>query len=333
MAKVAKLIINHRYTTLSQSRLIKGEIIPFDIFIKRYKDFVIIIEAGTFLDESLYFKLSHHLKLYISNHDLQLLREYSPTDETFDAEENYDPIAEALLIKEKSAACEQIEERVTVVYSTVSKLMESIFVDGNESLPLGALRCCAEEIVDTFSTKLNLLPIILKLMPDEYSTHHHSVNVAYFATILGIMVKFKDQDLFDLTFSALLHDIGKMRIDTSILDKPYSLDEDEFESIKHHSQMGCDILEKNGIEDYAILSGILHHHERLDGSGYPDGVRGKVIPQNSRIIGVCDVFDALTTTRTFRDNYSSFEALLIMKREMHKQFDERLIDLFIELHR
>ena len=71
----------------------------------------------------------------------------------------------------------------------------------------------------------------------------------------------------------------------------------------------------------------------MDGSGYPEQLVGKIIPKNARIIGLCDVFDALTTKRTFRPNYTSFEALIVMKREMNRQFDENYIDAFIQMLR
>lgn len=337
MAKVVRLIINDQYLPLKTDKFVKGEVVPFDVYIKRYNDFVIIIEAGTLLNEALYNKLLQQERIYIVNHDVKKLKSYFSHSAVISLDEektnNLDPLSAALAIKEKSSAINEIEKRLFFVYSTVSELMGSIFESGNEKLPLDALSGCVNEIVNVLSYKSHVLPIILKILPDTYSTHNHSTNVAYFATILGIMLKMDNEELIDLSFSALLHDIGKLRIDESILEKSSSLDDDEFESIKHHSQMGCEILEDNGIENQTILKGIRHHHERLDGSGYPDGLRGKLIPQNARIIGVCDVFDALTTNRTFRENYTSFEALLLMKREMHMQLDEKLVDMFIQLHR
>lgn len=125
--------------------------------------------------------------------------------------------------------------------------------------------------------------------------------------------------------------ISVMHIDPILLAKPEQLDEDEYKIIKRHSQMGYTILEMNKIDDKDIVGGILFHHEKLDGTGYPQGLRGKVIPKFARIIGMCDVFDALTTHRTYRQNYSSYEALLLIKQEMREQFDEVYTDTFIRL--
>ncbi len=337
MAKVGRIVINHNFTPVKVDSFVKGEIVAFDIYIKRYNDFVIIIQAGTVLDESLYEKLSQHTEVYISNQDLTKFKAYKSLDETIylddSSDKKKDVLAAALTIKEKSSAISGIDDRLFFVYSTVSDLMESIFESGNEKLPLDALSSCVNEIVHLFQTKENVLPLILKMIPNEYSTHNHSTDVAYFAAMIGSIMKMKNQELIDLTFTALLHDIGKLRIDDTILEKTSFLEEEEFESVKHHSQMGYEILKQNGIDNQTILKGVRHHHERLDGSGYPDGLKGKIIPKNARIIGVCDAFDALTTNRTFRANYTSFEALLLMKRQMHTQFDEKFVDIFIQLHR
>lgn len=333
MTKVVRIVINHQYTPIKPDMLVKGEIVPFDIFIKRYNNFVIIIESGTLLDEGLLEKLSLHPEIYISKSDSSTFKTYSSFNHTINLDEERDPLLAALTLKEKSSLITDMEERLFFVYSTVSDLMEFIFESGNEKLPIDALTSCVNEMVDLFQTKENALPRILKIIPHEYSTHNHSTNVAYFAAIIGNMMKMKNQELFDLIFAALMHDIGKLRIDETILGKRTSLEEDEFESVKLHSQLGREILKQNGIDNETILKGVKHHHERLDGSGYPDGLRGKIIPRNARIIGVCDVFDALTTNRTFRDNYSSFEALQLMKYEMYKQFDETFVDIFIQLHR
>jgi len=168
-------------------------------------------------------------------------------------------------------------------------------------------------------------------MPEEYTIHNHSNNVAFFSAIIGNKLKMSQEELIDLTYAALVHDIGKVRIDSMILEKPSALAENEFELVKEHSQIGYDILVKNGIVNQMILKAVKHHHERLDGSGYPDGLRGKMIPKAARIIGMCDTFDALTTKRTFRKSYTSFESLLLMKRDMHTQFDESFIDIFTQL--
>jgi len=337
MAKVVKIIINHEYNPISVDMLMKGEVIPFDVYIKRYNDFAIIIESGTPLDESLMEKLMKHETMYIKHHDSNKLSDYISHHNSITllnhSEKVADPISEALNIAEKNGHIGVLKRKLFFVYSTTAELTRYLFEKGDENLHRNALYACVREIVDTLNTNINVMPIILKFMPETYTTHNHSTNVAFFVTIIGNKLKMSQEELIDLTYAGLLHDIGKIRIDSVILDKPSTLKEDEFETVKQHSLAGYEILVKNGIINQIILKGVKHHHERLDGSGYPEHLRDKTIPMVARIIGMCDTFDALTTKRTFRKNYTSFEALLMMKRDMSTQFDESLVDILIQMLR
>jgi len=337
MAKIAKIIINHQYNPISVDMLIKGEVIPFDVYIKRYNDFVIIIEADTVCDESLMSTLMKHETMYIDHHDSDKLSDYISHHNSITllnhSEKVEDPIYEALKIAERNGHIGVLKRKLFYVYSTTAELTRYLFEKGDENLHRDALYACVREIVDTLNTDVNVMPIILKFMPETYTTHNHSTNVAFFVTIIGNKLKMNQEELIDLTYAGLLHDIGKIRIDSVILDKPSTLKEDEFETVKQHSLAGYEILVKNGIINQTVLKGVLHHHERLDGSGYPDQLIGNTIPKPARIIGMCDAFDALTTNRTYRKSYTSFEALLLIKRDMHTQFDERLVDILIQMLR
>ncbi|MDD5716518.1 MAG: HD domain-containing protein [Sulfuricurvum sp.] len=338
MAKVVRKMIDNTYMSIKPDILVVGNAVPFDIYIKRFNDFVIIVEAGTRIDEELYAKIQQNALIYIANSESHQLKEYLDlhTDGVrlieLDTPDEPDIVADALKLKGAVADIIDLEKKVALVYSTTAKLMERIFLESKEKLPREALYVCVHEIAQLARTKTNILPFIIKLMPDVYTTHHHSVNVAFYTAILGNMTYIVQEELTDLTYAGLMHDIGKLRIDQKLLDKPSSLEKNEFELIKQHSQNSYVILTENGIVKQNILKGVLFHHERMDGSGYPQQIHGKMIPKMARIIGVCDVFDALTMKRTFRESYSSFEALLKMKREMTMQLDESLINLFIQLY-
>ncbi len=337
MRKIAKIIIDINYKPINIDTLVKGEIIPFDIYIKRYNDFVVIIEANTVLDETLMAILIKHETVYTNRYDSYKLNGYTSLNNSITLLKHSntieDPISNALMIKEEIAHIEVLKQKLSFIYSTTAKLIQYFFDKRDEKLHSDAVYACVGEIVDTLNTDENVMSIILKIIPKEYTTHHHSTNVAFFVAIIGNKLKMNRQELFDLTYSGLLHDIGKMRIDSKTLEKPSTLKENEFETIKQHSLAGYDILVKNGIINQTILKGVMHHHESLDGTGYPDQLKGKTIPRSARIIGMCDAFDALTTKRTFRKSYTSFEALLLMKRNMSAQFDEKLVDILIQMLR
>ena len=225
------------------------------------------------------------------------------------------------------------EKKLSALYTTVSNAMQTIFDKGNEKISFDALRLSLTELTDDVNLNAEMFPILLKLFPHEYTTHHHSTNVAFLAMILAKSLDLSQEEIVDVGLTGLLHDIGKVRIDNQLLLKPSRLQEDEYETVKHHSQYGYSILKDNGVENQKILNGVHFHHERLDGSGYPKGLHEKLIPKYAKIIGICDAFDALTTKRTFRNYYTSYEALLVMKQEMATQFDHSYINIFIQLLR
>ncbi|MCZ6766873.1 MAG: HD domain-containing protein [bacterium] len=137
-------------------------------------------------------------------------------------------------------------------------------------------------------------------------------------------------DIRDIAFGAVLHDIGKLIIYERILNKPGTLDKEEWEVLKKHPEVGAAIIENMEFLSGAIAH-VKHHHEKWDGSGYPDGLEGDDIPLGARIISVADSFDAMTTDRSYRKALTWKEA----KAELHTysgtQFDPEVADSFIAL--
>lgn len=338
MKRIVRRVINHKYHPYAPDMLKQGDRIPFDIFIKRYDDYVIIIEAGTVLDPELHEKILLHDTIYVLAGDVFKMKEYVGENQNENLQQNIDEelesaIAEALQLNHSVALIDSLERRVRHVYKTAYNLMEKILEKGDEKVRKDAIHACAAEIVKIANSSTNIMPIFLKMTPNEYSTHHHSTNVSFFATMLSKKLGMSHDEMIEIAFAGLMHDIGKIRVDKALLQKPARLDDNEYEVVQQHSEFGYAILELNHVTNAHILDGVRYHHERLDGSGYPKGLKGKTIPKFGRIIGMCDVFDALTTDRTFRKAYSSFEALVLMKKEMSMHFMEEYIDTFIRILR
>ncbi len=192
----------------------------------------------------------------------------------------------------------------------------------------------SEKLIDDIMNDLYLSDInsirLLKSFKsyDEY-TFNHSVNVlvlsAVFASKLGI---FSKKELKSIAIGAFLHDIGKMKIDKQLLNKKEKLAMDEFQKMKRHPQLGYEII-KNLLKDNSIVQQIvLFHHEKYDNEGYY-GLPYETLPVFSKIVSICDVFDALTSTRPYRGSITPAKAINLILNLADKQFDYNLINSFI----
>ena len=152
---------------------------------------------------------------------------------------------------------------------------------------------------------------ITEELKDPY-TRGHSQNVALYSEEIGKALGLEEREIKTLSMAALLHDIGKLGVPDWLLLKPSPLSEDEFNLIKLHTVLGEKILSRiEGFEEVARI--VRYHHEKVDGSGYPDGLKGDEIPLLSRIISVADIYDALTSDRPYRGALPPHKALSIMK--------------------
>lgn len=164
-------------------------------------------------------------------------------------------------------------------------------------------------------------------MKDEY-TFGHSARVAHYSKILGQELGLSDSALEELEMAALFHDIGKIGVPDNVLNKPTRLDENEFKIMKSHPENSGQIL--NELEFFKSLApGARHHHERYDGRGYPDGLKGENIPLAARVILIADTFDAMTSTRPYRKGLAYEIAYSELREFAGTQFDPVLVEKFI----
>jgi HD-GYP domain-containing protein (c-di-GMP phosphodiesterase class II) len=149
---------------------------------------------------------------------------------------------------------------------------------------------------------------------------------------MGVRLGLSEIDLGILRISATFHDIGKIGVPDHILLKPGRLDESETAAMQRHSAMGEDIVISTEIEGaFEAAHTIRHHHERYDGAGYPDGLAGEDIPLCSRIIGIADSYDAMSTTRAYHTAKKHAEIMRVLHEETGGKHDPRLFDIFREI--
>lgn len=164
----------------------------------------------------------------------------------------------------------------------------------------------------------------------DFYTWEHSKNVAFYTNIICEALRISEEEKLEIHLAAILHDVGKIGIDDSILNKPDKLTVEEYEEIKKHSIIGEKIT--MNIEYFEGLSDIIRsHHERWDGNGYPDGLKDDEIPLASQIIAIADTFDALTSDRIYRKSISQNSAVEILISEKGKQFNPELVDIFTDI--
>lgn len=171
--------------------------------------------------------------------------------------------------------------------------------------------------------------IINTLYEKNKREEQHSHRVSEYCSYLGKAMKLADGEIQELKTAGLLHDIGKIAIDENILNKPGKLSEDEWEELKRHPEISYRIL--SSVNDMSeIADYVLSHHERWDGNGYPKGLKGKEIPMKSRIIGVVDAYDAMTSERSYRSALSKEVAMEELIKNAGTQFDAEIVKIFIE---
>src|SRR5436190_14247411 len=162
----------------------------------------------------------------------------------------------------------------------------------------------------------------------DHYTHGHCQRVAFFACVLADSSGMDSRSLFWFMLGALLHDIGKIIVPTEVLNKAGNLSEEEWAIMKRHPEAGLELVAEIDFPG-DVRAIIRNHHERWDGRGYPDGLAGEDIPFAARILCVADVYDALTTARSYRDSLSHNRAAQVM-RESSGQLDPNLLENFLD---
>ncbi|MCW8894958.1 MAG: HD domain-containing protein [Sulfurimonas sp.] len=312
--KIVKTKLNYlkSYLLFDVNSVEVGDTVPFDIFINKDKDYVIIIEAGTLLSESLYTKLKKQEKLYMlsKDKDKQIL-----TCETLKYYIRYNR--------------ENTDKRVKLLYEIANEFFDMYLSNKDDKFDSNCANLIVQSIIYLIKYDENFMKKTLPFLLNDNKLSTHSIHVAIYAVKLGVQLNFTKEKLTQVGIAALLHDVGYKKIDKMIIDKKNKLTPQETKEIRKHSQYSVDIVKKNHIHDPYILDAIIHHHERYDGSGYPEGLQSDEISDFASILAICDVFDALTNNRPHRKEYSSFDALKMMIKDtsMMNKFNQKYLML------
>ena len=224
---------------------------------------------------------------------------------------------------------ERVLRSITNLFRTISLPSESVTLttahthvqdfEKTLSYVVGAAASDPDDMIHIYDLKSH----------DEY-TFHHSVSVGLLAVATGQSLGLELRELMSLGRSALFHDIGKQFVPSEIINKSGKLSKEEYLEIKSHPPLGATNIKAKGLGTTGVLSGILFHHEKIDGSGYPRGLKGNEIPLEAKIISIADVFDALTSYRSYRKPMTPTAAYETIMREVGTSFDYAIVEAFIK---
>lgn len=215
-----------------------------------------------------------------------------------------------------------------VAYKTIQSVSEYIECGKDSSLQASSVRTTVKQMINDLLFSSDILGNLTEIQGYDDYTFHHSVNTTIIGLVLGLASGYSEPKLLEFGMGVLMHDIGKIKIPESILNKKTPLREEEFEEIKRHSAIGFDILRKNN--DFSILSAhvAFQHHEKWDGSGYPRGLKGNEIHDYGKLAAIADVYEALTSKRVYRKAIDPNEAYEYIVSQSNKHFDPQVLEVF-----
>ena len=194
----------------------------------------------------------------------------------------------------------------------------------------------AIEIADMVANLINnvddalIVSCINELRQMDDNLYTHSIDVAVLNGLISKWMSFSDEETYKLIKIGLLHDLGKLKVPPEVLNKPMRLSAEEFDIIKMHATHSYDILINSGETDEEVLKGVRGHHEKIDGSGYPDGLKANEIPIFARVSAVSDVYDAMISRRVYKHQSTPFEVLDEFANSMFTHLDRQIVDIFLE---
>lgn len=208
---------------------------------------------------------------------------------------------------------------VQVVHQVMSQIPQ-------ERLPnVTAVRRAVEDLVDEIMAAKDLLVGMVDLKSLDGYTFSHSVNTAILSLMVGRTLDYSRSQLLELGTGALLHDIGKCLVPQEILQKPGELNAEEFLQVRKHTDLGFHVLRTQFQVGLMVAHVAFQHHERLDGSGYPRGLKGDDMIEYAKLVAVADVYDAVTSDRVYRQRGTPAEGMRVLHEQAGTKLDERYV--------
>ena len=224
-----------------------------------------------------------------------------------------------------------VNERAGLLYESAQGLVQEILTSPNMGEMVQQSRNMVGSMVGFLFKESTSLYELMQLTSYDYYTYTHSVNVFVYSVSLADRLGLHGEEVNEFGHGALMHDIGKRKIDTDITNSRGKLTEAQWDQMRMHPVHGYEILKAQGETSAIALDVTRHHHEKLNGRGYPDGLAGDEISSWARISTIADIFDALTTKRSYKDAMDTFFALQFMKEKMWDELDHGYFMTFVSM--
>lgn len=229
-------------------------------------------------------------------------------------------------LREVLSNIERINDDSMVIGSNRKKIIEK-----KNREYFSSIQKIAEEIVDDITSNNNVLLGLVDIKSIDNYVYQHSVNVAVIALSIGISMKFSKKDLLDLALGALVHDIGKAFVSRDIINKEGALTEEENKEFNQHPRKGYEYIKDNGILNSQSTLIVLQHHERMDGLGFPQGLKGDEISDLAKIVSIADCYDYLTSDTRHSRAITAGEALEFIMAHVNTLFDYKYVKVFSKI--
>ncbi len=221
------------------------------------------------------------------------------------------------------------EKKAKKVYEVSKNIMKEFFENNASEKILRSSDEVMEIMEECFQDTDVGFYGISKITNKDYYTYTHSVNVGLYCMTYGVKINMKHDEIRMLGLGGMLHDVGKSKIAAGILNKKGLLTPQEYQIVKNHAPLGGQILDEMNCYAHSVIDMATQHHEKFKGGGYPKGIVGNEISYFARICKVMDVYDALTTRRSYKKAMNPFDTLTLMKKQMLDEFDIKVLDSFI----
>lgn len=225
-----------------------------------------------------------------------------------------------------------VKEKSAILYDSAQAVVEDILAHPPTRETIDRGKEIVQHTVNFMTAEDFMIEHLLRAISCDYYLYTHSVNVVAYSVALAMRTGQRNSAMLrEIANGALLHDVGKRSLNPALLNKSSALSIDEWERMKTHPVEGHRMLRESGGIGEIALDIVLHHHEKLDGTGYPEGLKNDAVSPFVRIVAIADIFDALTTERYHQKPQNTFNALQIMRNEMRNELDKDLLRAFVDV--